>query len=84
MTALLHFAIVFICGAALGILQSLLVGMRAKRWEGGTGILWGLIIGLLSGISTLWLDWHGFTVAIALATVVLVLSLISISRGKRG
>jgi len=84
MTTLLHFTVVFICGAALGLLQSLLVGMRAKRWEGGTGILWGVIIGLLSGISALWLGWHGLIVAIAVATVVLALSLISVSRGKRG
>lgn len=56
-------------GMVLGTLQSLAVGLRIGSWDGGTGCLWGLAIGLVSSISGLWVGWWSCAVAAVLSLV---------------
>ena len=76
-------SIIALIGLVLGFLQSLLAGIYARSWDGGTGILWGLIIAVPSGIAAAWLGWDAIWMAAALALIVLVLSLLSIYRDKK-
>ncbi len=62
-------AVVFLVGLVLGVLQSLLVGIRIGTWDGGTGCLWGLLVGIASGLCAIWIGWWGNAVAVLMSLV---------------
>ena len=74
--------VAFLVGVIAGFGQSLAVGIRSDRWEGGTGILWGLIVGTISAISAIWLKWNAIIFAILVSLLVLVWSFWSIKRNR--
>lgn len=61
---------VAVVGSMLGFIQSLLVGLYAGSWDGGTGLLWGSIVGLLSLLLAFWLQWHGMWGAVLIAGLI--------------
>ncbi len=77
---ILQIIIVFAIGFVFGFSQSLLVGIKAGSWSGGTGILWGIIIGIPSSITSVWIGWAGVWVTLIFSLLVFVASMISVSR----
>ena len=59
-------AVALLVGFMLGLIQSLLVGWKARSWDGGTGCLWGLLVSLPAGASAVWLGWWAIGVALLL------------------
>ena len=72
--------IAFICGFVLGFTQSLGTGLVAKSWSGGTGILWGLIVGVVSALAAFWIGWQAIWVAFGISLVVFLASVFSIKK----
>jgi hypothetical protein len=71
-----------ITGFAIGFLQSLLVGIYAKSWAGGTGLLWGLIVGAIAMVASMIVGWGGIYVATIFPIVIGILSAIFIARDQ--
>jgi hypothetical protein len=71
-----------LAGFVFGFVQSFLVGLRAGSWAGGTGLAWGFLIAVPSAVAAIWLGWFSVLAALVLATGVLVISLIQISRDR--
>lgn len=69
-------------GFILGILQSLFAGIYARSWSGGTGILWGIICGVVSLVAAIFLSWKGAYVAVLLPAGLGVLTALSIRRDR--
>jgi len=71
----------FVCtiiGLVLGFAQSLLAGVYAKSWSGGTGILWGIVCGTISFFSAIFLGWNGAYITFLLPCVLGGLTVLSI------
>jgi hypothetical protein len=67
----------------LGFTQSLLVGLYAGNWDIGTGVLWGIIICVLSLSATIWLQWYGLLFASVLSLLVGFISGVQVFADKR-
>jgi hypothetical protein len=83
MAVIAHIAVVLLFGFALGFLQSLATGIYAGSWSVGTGVLWGIIIAVPSGIAAIWLGWYSLLIVAVVAGFVLALSVMSIFRDRR-
>jgi hypothetical protein len=78
MSMLMAILCYLLAGFGLGVFQSFLVGLAARSWTGGTGLLWGSIIALTSGVIAMFLGWWGIVVATALPVLVGLASAVSL------
>lgn len=69
---ILEVIVVFLLGLVLGFSQSLAVGVRAGTWDGGTGCVWGLLVGVVSAVAAFWLGWKAAWVAVCFSILLLV------------
>jgi hypothetical protein len=71
-----------VLGCVLGILQSLLTGVNARSWSGGTGLLWGLLIGILSVVAAAIVGWLGLLIAIGVPALIGLATFVDMARDR--
>ncbi len=63
--------VAFLAGFVLGFAQSVLFGVLViRRWDGGHGFLFGLVVGVGTALSAIWMRWHALYVAAGLAVLI--------------
>lgn len=70
-------------GFILGFIQSFIVGIFARSWSGGTGCLWGIIIGPVSGVFAYFFDWWGMLFAATLSLIIFASSIGSVLNDRK-
>jgi hypothetical protein len=64
--------------ALLGVLQSLAIGRFAGRWDGGTGLLWAVVLGVVTFVVATILPRFGVVTAFGAPLLVAGYSAVSI------
>jgi len=77
----MRFIVAGLVGFMCGFLQSLLCGIKIGNWDSGTGMLWALIIAVVSVIAAVFLGWWSVVLGAAvLSAVVGISTLVSANR----